>query len=136
MTSASDDPRKVLARHGLTAKKSWGQNFLRDRAVLARIAGSARAGADDVVVEIGSGLGALTAALAAVEPPPARILAVERDPDMLRVLAAEFADVLAWLVTIANVAQIDLEQAVLDKYGRGCPGCGQMVCRCDLGEKP
>jgi NTP pyrophosphatase (non-canonical NTP hydrolase) len=51
-------------------------------------------------------------------------------------LAAEFADVLAWLVTIANVAGIDLEQAVLDKYGGGCPGCGQMVCRCDLGEKP
>jgi NTP pyrophosphatase (non-canonical NTP hydrolase) len=51
-------------------------------------------------------------------------------------LAAEFADVLAWLVTIANVVGIDLEQAVLDKYCRGCPGCGQMVCRCDLGEKP
>jgi NTP pyrophosphatase (non-canonical NTP hydrolase) len=51
-------------------------------------------------------------------------------------LAAEFADVLAWLVTIANVAGVNLEQAVLDKYGRGCPGCGQMVCRCDLGEKP
>jgi NTP pyrophosphatase (non-canonical NTP hydrolase) len=51
-------------------------------------------------------------------------------------LAAEFADVLAWLVTIANVAGVDLEQAVLKKYGRGCPGCGEMVCRCDLGEKP
>ena len=51
-------------------------------------------------------------------------------------LAAEFADVLAWLVTIANVAGVDLEQAVLEKYGRGCPGCGQMVCRCDLSEKP
>jgi NTP pyrophosphatase (non-canonical NTP hydrolase) len=51
-------------------------------------------------------------------------------------LAAEFADVLAWLATIANVAGVDLERAVLDKYGRGCPGCGQMVCRCDLSEKP
>jgi NTP pyrophosphatase (non-canonical NTP hydrolase) len=51
-------------------------------------------------------------------------------------LAAEFADVLAWLVTIANIAGVDLERAVLDKYGRGCPGCGQMVCTCDLGEKP
>ena len=50
--------------------------------------------------------------------------------------AAEFADVLAWLATIANVAGIDLQQAVLDKYGGGCPGCGQMVCRCDLSEKP
>jgi NTP pyrophosphatase (non-canonical NTP hydrolase) len=51
-------------------------------------------------------------------------------------LAAEFADVLAWLVTIANVANVDLEKAVLEKYGRGCPGCGQMVCRCDATEKP
>lgn len=51
-------------------------------------------------------------------------------------LAAEFADVLAWLATIANVANVDLEQAVLEKYGHGCPGCGQMVCRCDMTEKP
>ena len=51
-------------------------------------------------------------------------------------MAAEFADVLAWLATIANVAGVDLEQAVLDKYGSGCPGCGEMVCRCDLTEKP
>jgi NTP pyrophosphatase (non-canonical NTP hydrolase) len=50
--------------------------------------------------------------------------------------AAEFADVLAWLATIANVAGIDLEQAVQEKYGRGCPGCGQMVCTCDQAEKP
>jgi NTP pyrophosphatase (non-canonical NTP hydrolase) len=51
-------------------------------------------------------------------------------------LAAEFADVLAWLVTIANVSGVDLTQAVHDKYGRGCPGCGRMVCVCDDAEKP
>jgi NTP pyrophosphatase (non-canonical NTP hydrolase) len=51
-------------------------------------------------------------------------------------LAHEFADVLAWLATIANVANVDLEQAVIAKYGKGCPGCGQFVCQCDLSEKP
>ena len=51
-------------------------------------------------------------------------------------LAREFADVLAWLATIANIAQVDLQQAVLDKYGGGCPGCGELVCRCDISEKP
>ncbi len=51
-------------------------------------------------------------------------------------LAAEFADVLAWLATIANVAGVDLQQAVHTKYGQGCPGCGEMVCACDLNEKP
>lgn len=50
--------------------------------------------------------------------------------------AAEFADVLAWLATIANVAQINLDQAVADKYGNGCPGCGEMVCVCDAQTKP
>ena len=51
-------------------------------------------------------------------------------------LAKEFADVLAWLVTIANVANVDLEKAVMDKYGHGCPGCQEMVCICDTAEKP
>ncbi len=50
--------------------------------------------------------------------------------------SAEFADVLAWLATIANVAEVNLERAVLEKYGSGCPGCGEMVCRCDGTAKP
>ena len=51
-------------------------------------------------------------------------------------LAAEFADVLAWLATIANVAEIDLAAAIADKYGSGCPGCRQLVCVCPDQEKP
>lgn len=50
--------------------------------------------------------------------------------------ALEFADVLAWLATIANVAGIDLQAAVHQKYGQGCPGCGARVCVCDVSEKP
>ena len=48
----------------------------------------------------------------------------------------EFADVLAWLATIANVADIDLTAAVRAKYGSGCPGCGRFVCDCCDAEKP
>ena len=51
-------------------------------------------------------------------------------------LAGEFADVLAWLATIANVANIDLSAAVIEKYGRGCPGCSRLVCQCPDAEKP
>jgi|GEM_PF-84974 len=51
-------------------------------------------------------------------------------------LAAEFADVLAWLATIANVAGVDLAAAVSEKYGRGCPGCEKLVCCCPDSEKP
>ena len=48
----------------------------------------------------------------------------------------EFADVLAWLTTIANVAGVDLTEAVLKKYGAGCPGCGLFACTCPDAEKP
>ncbi len=48
----------------------------------------------------------------------------------------EFADVLAWLCTIANVAGVDLTEAIQRKYGSGCPGCGQLVCSCADAEKP
>lgn len=51
-------------------------------------------------------------------------------------VAKEFADVLAWLATIANVADINLTEAVQQKYGNGCPGCGRMVCECGEEEKP
>ena len=64
------------------------------------------------------------------------LAAALRDKSPKEELAAEFADVLAWLATIANVAGVDLEAAVRDKYGSGCPGCGQMVCACCDSEKP
>jgi NTP pyrophosphatase (non-canonical NTP hydrolase) len=50
--------------------------------------------------------------------------------------AAEFADVLAWLATLANTVGVDLEAAVEAKYGSGCPGCRQVPCVCDQAEKP
>ena len=50
--------------------------------------------------------------------------------------AHEFADVLAWLATLANIADVDLESAMRRKYGAGCPGCGQAPCVCDQAEKP
>lgn len=50
--------------------------------------------------------------------------------------SGEFADVLAWLATIANVAGVDLAEAVRSKYGEGCPGCQNLVCSCPDSEKP
>ena len=45
-------------------------------------------------------------------------------------LALEFADVLAWLATLANIAGVDLEEAVRRKYGGGCPKCHASPCVC------
>jgi NTP pyrophosphatase (non-canonical NTP hydrolase) len=50
--------------------------------------------------------------------------------------AAEFADVLAWLATLANGADVDLASAFQAKYGNGCPGCCKAPCGCNEAEKP
>lgn len=44
-------------------------------------------------------------------------------------LREEFADVLAWLSTLASLADIDLDKAA-GKYGGGCPKCHRMPCIC------
>jgi NTP pyrophosphatase (non-canonical NTP hydrolase) len=51
-------------------------------------------------------------------------------------ISAEFADVLAWLATLANIAGVDLEEAVRAKYGSGCPECHHIPCACGAAEKP
>lgn len=45
-------------------------------------------------------------------------------------LAGEFADVLAWLSTLASIAGIELEEVAHAKYGRGCPRCEATPCTC------
>jgi 16S rRNA (adenine1518-N6/adenine1519-N6)-dimethyltransferase len=69
--------RDVIRRHGLSAKKSLGQNFLLDLNLAARIARAAGTLTDVTVVEIGSGPGGLTRALLTLGA--ARVIAVERD---------------------------------------------------------
>ncbi len=63
-------------------------------------------------------------------------LATSLREESLEEQSAEFADVLAWLTTLANVAGVDLSAAVRKKYGGGCPGCGHLICTCDDAEKP
>jgi 16S rRNA (adenine1518-N6/adenine1519-N6)-dimethyltransferase len=79
MTQLDDLPplREVIRRHGLTAKKSLGQNFLLDFNLTARIARAAEPLENITVVEVGPGPGGLTRALLALGA--RRVIAIERD---------------------------------------------------------
>lgn len=76
--------RDVIARHGLAAKKSLGQNFLLDLNLTGRIARGAGVGPDSVVYEVGPGPGGLTRALLEAG---ARVIAVEKDDRCIEALA-------------------------------------------------
>lgn len=93
----------VLSEHGLYTKKSLGQHFLVDDHVVTHTMGLAALDADDVVLEVGPGIGTLTLALLDVA---GSVVAVERDSDLAPVLAettagrAHFALVHADAVTV------------------------------------
>ena len=42
----------------------------------------------------------------------------------------EFADVIAWLASLANITGIDLEKAAINKYSNKCPKCQKSPCQC------
>ena len=42
----------------------------------------------------------------------------------------EFADVIAWLASLANISGIDLERATINKYSGKCPKCQRSPCQC------
>ena len=98
----SSSPADLLRRFGLKPKYSWGQNFLGDEHALKKIADAALLKKDEPVVELGPGLGHLTRALLATG---AKVTAVERDRDMVRVL--ESMKLPGLTVIAGNAAEID-----------------------------
>jgi 16S rRNA (adenine1518-N6/adenine1519-N6)-dimethyltransferase len=112
MTAIDDLPplREAIRRHGLSAKKSLGQNFLLDLNLTARIA---RAGGplDGItVVEIGPGPGGLTRAL--IAEGARRVMAIERDSRTIAALgeiAAHYPGRLS--VTEGDALEIDWNRA-------------------------
>jgi 16S rRNA (adenine1518-N6/adenine1519-N6)-dimethyltransferase len=104
------DARVLLARYNLRAKKSFGQNFLiSERAFRAIVDATVRAD-DDWIVEIGAGLGTLTARLAE-RVPEGKVIALERDPDMIAVLRGELAGVDNVEIEPADALRYDLRMA-------------------------
>lgn len=110
MIDALPPLRDVVARHGLDAKKTLGQNFLFDLNLTARIARAAAAGPEVTIVEIGPGPGGLTRALLAAG---ARVIAIERDARCLPALAEIAAHYPGRLTVIeADALEIDLPALV------------------------
>jgi 16S rRNA (adenine1518-N6/adenine1519-N6)-dimethyltransferase len=115
MTVVSDKPRSPLAtarellnRYGLLPKKSLGQNFLVDPRAQERIVAAAEVRDTEVVVEIGAGLGALTARLTEVAR---RVIAIDRDAHLVPILRSELADRPNLEIVLGDALEFDLGQA-------------------------
>jgi 16S rRNA (adenine1518-N6/adenine1519-N6)-dimethyltransferase len=111
-----DTPGTILRRHGLKPKKEWGQNFLSDADMQARIADLVGPKPGDTVVELGAGLGHLTHHLVGRG---AKVVAVERDRELAPILRSELAEKFPELTVVeADAASFDFAAVAKEAGGR------------------
>ena len=106
--------RAVLAKHGFHFSKSLGQNFLTDISVPQRIAAMSGAAEAGNVVEVGPGMGCLTAELCRTA---GRVVAVELDRALLPVLDETMAEFDNFEVVQGDVLALDLAALCAEKFG-------------------
>ncbi|MEZ4448576.1 MAG: 16S rRNA (adenine(1518)-N(6)/adenine(1519)-N(6))-dimethyltransferase RsmA [Nannocystaceae bacterium] len=102
-------PPELLRRYGLAARHSWGQNFLHEPAIHRAIVGAAEARPGLRIVEIGAGLGTLTAPMLAAG---AEVWAIERDRDLCGVLRAELGSSPKFRLFEADAVRFDYASAL------------------------
>ena len=112
-TPLRSETLSLLARHGLLARKALGQHFLTDERVRQAILRTGEFGPEDVVLEIGPGLGTLTEGLLRAG---SQVVAVEIDPGMVRVLTERFGGNPRLKVIQADILDYPFEEEVGPVY--------------------
>ena len=107
--------KEVLAKYNMSAKKKFGQNFLIDSHVLEGIVEAAGVTKDDLVLEIGPGIGSLTQYLAEAA---GKVIAVEIDKTLLPVLADTLSEYDNVTVINEDILKANLDEVVTENGGR------------------
>ncbi len=116
-----DTVKSILKRHGFSFSKSLGQNFLIDPTVCPRLCEGADLDKETAVIEIGAGIGVLTAELA---QRAGKVIAFELDKRLLPVLAETLAEFQNVEIINEDFLKADLNTLIAEK----CAGMRLCVC--------
>lgn len=111
------DPKNtiaVLQKYGFSFSKRYGQNFLIDAHVLQKIVGAAEITKDDIVLEVGPGIGTMTQALAEAA---GKVYSVEIDDKLIPILADTLSDYDNVEVIHSDILELDLRAFAAEKCG-------------------
>jgi len=115
MTSLYRTTQDLLINAGIHPKKGLGQNFLIEKSILDFIIESANLSSDDIVLELGSGIGLLTHELAVSS---GKVIAVELDSGLFRILQSYCRDLDNVLLLNTDMLKLDFT-TLFDKYSQG-----------------
>lgn len=109
--------KRLMAEEGITFRKEYGQNFLINRIIPEDIADNCTDNSESLILEIGPGIGCLTAELAVRYK---KVVAIEIDKGLIPILGKTLADFDNVTVINEDVMKINLRELV-DKYSNGMP---------------
>ena len=111
MSNLFEETKYILKKYGITANKSLGQNFLINDEVVTGIVEGARVTKDDLVIEIGPGLGSLTKELL---ERAGKVIAIELDKRMLEILTDRFNLYKNFELINEDVLKVNLDKLIKD----------------------
>lgn len=111
----SIDTREVVKKFNIRLTKTLGQNFLTDESVIKRIAGAADIKGDDLVIEVGPGIGSMTTELASRA---GRVAAVEIDRHLIPALSENLREFHNVEIINGDILKLDIKRDILDGLKR------------------
>lgn len=111
MENILEETKNIMKKYGIRANKSLGQNFLINPEVVENIVKSSNINKNDMVIEIGPGLGTLTKYLL---EKAGKVICIELDPKMIKILQDRFSKYSNFEIINADVLKVDLNQIIKD----------------------
>ena len=116
MNNLFEDTKFILKKYGITANKSLGQNFLINQDVIDNIVDKADISKEDLVIEIGPGLGTLTKELL---DKSGKVIAIELDKRMIQILTDRFKLYDNFELINEDVLKVDLNNLIEENLNNG-----------------
>lgn len=107
----TSETKFIMKKYNITANKNYGQNFLVDENIVSSIIDAAQISSDDCIIEIGPGLGTLTASLL---EKAGKVICIELDPKMLQILKDRFSLYNNFELIHNDVLKVDLLQLLTE----------------------
>lgn len=117
MHSVLEETKFIMKKYGITANKKLGQNFLVDDDVINKIVDSANITNEDLVIEIGPGLGTLTSRLLESAK---KVIAIELDDRMIKILKDRFLMYSNFELIHDDVLKVDLNKMIKENKDEQC----------------
>lgn len=114
MASVLEETRFLMKKYGITANKSLGQNFLIDDEIIDNIVTSANVMKEDMVIEIGPGLGTLTSKLL---ENAGKVVGIELDDRMIKILQDRFSLYDNFKLLHEDILKVNLAELISENLG-------------------